>query len=69
MQSFPTFTAEELLRNYIEQIPGITGKLTEEELSDVIEKSVSGVSIRSDQPNTKLLTPQQTSKMFELMSN
>ena len=58
MQSFPTFTAEELLRNYIEQIPGITGKLTEEELHDVVDKSVSGVSIRSDQPNTKLLTPQ-----------
>ena len=69
MQSFPAFTPEELLRNYIEQIPGITGKLSEEELYDIMQKSVNEFSICSDQPHTKLLTPQQTSKMFELMSN
>ena len=48
MQSFPGFAPEELLKHYIEQIPGITGKLTDEELYEVIEKSINGVSIRSD---------------------
>lgn len=48
IQSFPMISPEDLLQNYIEQIPGITGKLNEEELLEVLEKSVSGVSIRSD---------------------
>lgn len=52
---------------YIEKIPGIEGKLSDEEIARVIEKSAERVSIYSELPLAKLLTPQQTSKMFELM--
>ena len=69
MQAFPQYKPEDLMRNYIEKIPGISDKLTEEEVHYVIEQTVNGVSIMSEQPHTKLLTPQQTSKMFELMQN
>lgn len=66
---FQDLTPDELMRNYIEQIPGIQGKLSEEEIREIVEKSVSGVSIWSDQPHTKLMSPQQTQKMFSLMYN
>ena len=57
------------MKHYIEQIPGITDKLNDEELNELTEKAINGVSIWSDQPNVKLLTPHETHKMFELMSN
>lgn len=48
------------MKNYIEQIPGITDKLSQEEINDILEKSMNNVdTIMSEQPpNTKLLTPQ-----------
>ena len=48
MQSFPGFAPEDILRHYIEQIPGINGKLSDEELYEIIEKSINGVTIKSD---------------------
>lgn len=69
MQSFPEFTADQLMRGYIGQIPGILGKLSEAEVLEVIEKAVNGVSVWSDTPVAKLMTPKQTQKMLELMTN
>ena len=37
MQAFPQYKPEDLMRNYIEKIPGISDKLTEEEVHYVIE--------------------------------
>ena len=57
IQSFPELTAEQLMYEYIESIPGIAGKLSDEEKNDIIDKSVNGVTIWSDVPHTQLLTP------------
>lgn len=57
------------MRGYIGQIPGILGKLSEAEVLEVIEKAVNGVSVWSDTPVAKLMTPKQTQKMLELMTN
>ena len=48
IQSFPEFSPQELMSGYIEQIPGISGKLSDEEIHDVIDKSVCGVSVWSE---------------------
>lgn len=69
MHSFPEFTAEELMRNYIDQIPGVCGKLSELEICEVLEKALNGTSIMSEVPPRNLLSAKQTSKMLEFMSN
>lgn len=58
VQSFPNFSPEELMRCYIEQVPGISGKLSDEECQSIIEQAVSEVSIQSEVPPMKLLTSQ-----------
>ena len=59
------------MHTYIEQIPGVQGKLTDHQIAEIIDQAHSDITIQSDsyQPHTQLLSAQQTSKMFELMNN
>ena len=55
--------------SYVSQIPGVTDKFLDNEVRDIIEHATNNVSVATDMPQKKLLTPEQTSKMFELMNS
>ena len=46
MQNFPALQPADIMKNYIEQIPGITGKLNEEQVSEIVQICLA--SIQSD---------------------
>ena len=58
LQSFPEYSAEDLWVSYISQIPGVTDKFFDNEVRDIIEHASNNVSVATDMPQKKLLTPE-----------
>ena len=69
MQSFPDEQIDNLLYDYIEKMPGVEGKLTEEMLSTIKAKAVTEEYSKSEQPISQILSPVGTRRIFQFMGN
>ena len=69
IQSFPDEQIDNLLYDYIEKMPGIEGKLTEEMLSIIKSKAVTEEYSKSEQPTSQILSPVGTRRLFQFMGN
>ena len=69
LQSFPDESIDSLLYEYIEKMPGIEGKLTEEVLNTIKAKASTEEYSKSEQPNSQILSPVGTRRIFQFMGN
>ena len=69
MQSFPEETMDNLLHDYIDKMPGIEGKLTEEMFSTIRLKASREEYSKSEQPTSQVLSPVGTRRMFQFFGS